>query len=184
MVWLIAVCVYGHCSRIAGIVPVFVIDYGRSFAGWNILLGVSIFLFEIVSLVNFLYYFLIFILDFLDFFLQVLKLLMQMRYLLSSSRVPLIINSSGRSQISFVAHSLRVTAFSKALTHLKIHYCYKGKILLTILWLIETLISFLIMQMLVGTIVGAIGIADIFYLIKTIKKYRKLHSLIKFLENS
>lgn len=38
--------------------------------------------------------------------------------------------------------------------------------------------------MLIGSIIGAVGIADIFYLIKTIKKYKKLELLMKFLKEA
>lgn len=68
---------------------------------------------------DFLYNLLVLIFDFLYFFLQILELLVQVRYLLSSPRVPLIVNSSRRSYISLVSNCVELVAFSKPLAHLK-----------------------------------------------------------------
>jgi hypothetical protein len=98
---------------------ILVINNWRAFSRLDELLRVRIFLFEIVSPMYFLYYLLVLVFYFFNLFLQIFKLLMQVCYLLSSPRVPLVINPSRRGQIGLIANWMKFIAFSKSLAHLK-----------------------------------------------------------------
>ncbi len=108
-----------HGPWVALVETILVINNWRAFSRLDELLRVRIFLFEIVSPMYFLYYLLVLVFYFFDLFLQIFKLLMQVCYLLSSPRVPLVINPSRRSQIGLIANWMKFIAFSKSLAHLK-----------------------------------------------------------------
>lgn len=120
LVWLVAVCIYRHSSWETRLVSVLIMYNGR-FCPWPyVLLCISILFLKIVCLINFLYDFLVFILNFFYLFFKILKLLMQMCYLLSSARVSLLVYSSWRSQPRCVAYFRTFASLSESLTHFKI----------------------------------------------------------------
>lgn len=105
-----------HSSRISLIIILKVYNR-RSFSRNNIFLGICIFFLKIISLMNLLDNFLIFILYLFYFFLEILKLLMEMCYLLCSSWIFLIINTCWRCQSGCIAGFGNLVTLSKPLIH-------------------------------------------------------------------
>ena len=119
LVRFVAMSIDGHSSWVALIKTILIIHNRRAFSCVNELFGIRVFFFEVVRSMYFLYYLFILILHFLNLFFQIFKLLVQVRYLLSSPRIPLVIHSGRRSQIGLIANWVKLIAFSKSLAHLK-----------------------------------------------------------------
>lgn len=122
MARFVTVSVYRKCSWESLLISV---DIGSR---WNFLpmfdqlLSVGILLFEIIGIVNSIYYSFVLALNLLYLLLQVKKLLVQMGYLLCPSLVSLLIESEGGSQASCIARFWDLASLLEVLIHLK---CYK-----------------------------------------------------------
>lgn len=117
-------------SSIISLIIILKMHNRRSFSSNNIFFCICIFFLKVISHMNLFYNLLVFILDLFDFFLKILKLLMEMCYLLCSSWIFLIIYSSWRRQSSCITWLGDFIPLSKPLIHFKNKYCYKHLIII------------------------------------------------------
>ena len=92
-------------------------DDRRSISPSQIAFRIRALLLKIVSFMNLLDYFLIFVLNLLNFLLQIFKLLMQMGNLLRTPRCTMLVDTGRWSDPSCLADLGTPVTFSKSLAH-------------------------------------------------------------------